>query len=99
MMYSYEIRDRFLKTFSHAGFKQSQPLSLLQPSITTSLLFSVGFVDVMKAIAGNAVELDRAATVQRCFRHFDMYRVGDGRHLSFFEMAGVWTSRPFGPKR
>ncbi|MGH9858350.1 MAG: alanine--tRNA ligase-related protein, partial [Acidobacteriota bacterium] len=75
------------------GFRQSQPLSLLQPTITTSFLFSVGFVDVMEAIAGNAVELDGAATVQRCFRHFDMDRVGDGRHLSFFEMGGVLRCR------
>jgi alanyl-tRNA synthetase len=92
-MNSGEIRDCFLETFIEAGFRQSQPLSLLQPTITTSFLFSVGFVDVMEAIAGNAVELDGAATVQRCFRHFDMDRVADGRHLSFFEMAGVLRCR------
>ena len=78
-----------METFAKAGFRSSQPLSLLQPSISTSFLFSVGFVDVMDAIAGNAVNLDGAATLQRCFRHFDMERVSDGRHLSFFEMAGA----------
>jgi alanyl-tRNA synthetase len=92
-MNSGEIRDQFLETFSQAGFRKSPPLSLVQPTITTSFLFSVGFVDVMEAIAGNAVELDGAATVQRCFRHFDMERVSDGRHLSFFEMAGVLCCR------
>ena len=88
-MNSIEVRDRFLETFSEAGFRKSPPLSLVQPSITTSFLFSVGFVDVMEAIAGHAVEMDGAATVQRCFRHFDIERVSDGRHLSFFEMAGA----------
>jgi alanyl-tRNA synthetase len=88
-----DIRDRFMETFAKAGFRSSQPLSLLQPSISTSFLFSVGFVDVMDAIAGNAVDLDGAATLQRCFRHFDMERVSDGRHLSFFEMAGALRCR------
>jgi alanyl-tRNA synthetase len=89
IMKPVDIRDQFVETFAKAGFRRSQPLSLLQPSISTSFLFSVGFVDVLDAIAGNAVELDGAATLQRCFRHFDMERVSDGRHLSFFEMAGA----------
>lgn len=90
------IRARFLELFADAGFRNSPGLSLVQPSIKTSFLFSVGFVDVLAAIAGKATELDGAATVQRCFRHFDVERVGDDRHLSFFEMAGAlrcsgWT--------
>ena len=95
-MRQVNVRDGFLDVFANAGFRKSPGLSLLQPSIKTSFLFSVGFVDVLAAIAGNATELDGAATVQRCFRHFDVDRVGDGRHLSLFEMAGAlrcsnWT--------
>lgn len=86
---SSNLRSQFIEVFGGAGFRESKPLSLVQPSIKTSFLFSVGFVDVLSAIAGNATELDGAATVQRCFRHFDVERVGDDRHLSFFEMAGV----------
>jgi len=83
------VRDRFLNVFGKAGFRHSHALSLVQPSIKTSFLFSVGFVDVIKAIAGDDTELDGAATVQRCFRHFDIKRVQDGQHLSLFEMAGA----------
>ncbi len=87
-----DVREAFLDAFAEAGFRRSAPLSLLQPSIKTSFLFSVGFVDVIAAVAGQTPELDGAATVQRCFRHFDMDRAGDGRHLSFFEMAGALES-------
>ncbi len=88
-MQQVNVRDRFLDVFSQAGYRHSPALSLVQPSIKTSFLFSVGFVDVIEAIAGNATELDGAATVQRCFRHFDITRVRDGQHLSLFEMAGA----------
>jgi alanyl-tRNA synthetase len=84
-----DIRERFLDAFGAAGFRRSPALSLLQPTIKTSFLFSVGFVDVLDAVAGKSVHLDGAATVQRCFRHFDMSRVADETHLSFFEMAGA----------
>lgn len=84
-----DIRERFLDAFGAAGFQRSPALSLLQPTIKTSFLFSVGFVDVLDAIAGKSVHLDGAATVQRCFRHFDMDRVSDETHLSLFEMAGA----------
>jgi alanyl-tRNA synthetase len=84
-----DVRGHFLKTFAEAGFRRSPALSLLQPSIKTSFLFSVGFVDVLDAIAGKSPDLDGAATVQRCFRHFDVERVSDDRHLSLFEMAGA----------
>lgn len=84
-----DVRAGFVAAYREAGFRIAEPLSLVQPSITTSFLFSVGFVDVVAAIAGGASSLDGAATVQRCFRHFDIDRVDDGRHLSFFEMAGA----------
>jgi alanyl-tRNA synthetase len=84
-----DVRNDFLETFAEAGFRRSPALSLLQPSIKTSFLFSVGFVDVLEAIAGRSPDLDGAATVQRCFRHFDVERVSDDRHLSLFEMAGA----------
>jgi alanyl-tRNA synthetase len=84
-----DVRNDFLETFAEAGFRRSPALSLLQPSIKTSFLFSVGFVDVLDAIAGRSPDLDGAATVQRCFRHFDVERVSDDRHLSLFEMAGA----------
>ena len=84
-----DIRERFLDAFGAAGFQRSPALSLLQPTIKTSFLFSVGFVDVLDAVAGKSVHLDGAATVQRCFRHFDMDRVSDETHLSLFEMAGA----------
>jgi alanyl-tRNA synthetase len=84
-----DVRNDFLEAFAEAGFRRSPALSLLQPSIKTSFLFSVGFVDVLDAIAGKSPDLDGAATVQRCFRHFDVERVSDDRHLSLFEMAGA----------
>jgi alanyl-tRNA synthetase len=84
-----DARHAFVDTFADAGFRRSEPLALLQPGIATSFLFSVGFVDVLAAVAGDAAELDGAVTLQRCFRHFDVERTADDRHLSLFEMAGA----------
>jgi hypothetical protein len=50
-----DIRERFLDAFGAAGFQRSPALSLLQPTIKTSFLFSVGFVDVLDAVAGKSV--------------------------------------------
>lgn len=84
-----QVRSRFLDTFAAAGFRHTPPLSLLQPQMKTSFLFSVGFIDVLEAVAGGSPEFDGAATIQRCFRHFDVERVADDRHLSLFEMGGA----------
>lgn len=83
------VGTMFLRRCADTGYVVGRPTSLLQESIRTSFLFSVGFIDVMSVINGHSRELDRTAVVQRCFRHFDIDRVGDGRHLSFFHMAGA----------
>ena len=64
-----KIRNHFLDTFANSGFRYSQPLPLLQPIIPTSFLFSIGFVDVMEAVAGSSASLNRTPTLQRCFRN------------------------------
>ncbi len=90
------IREKFLQAFEQEGFRRIPGQSLLQPSIRTSFLFSVGFVDLLQVIEGSSVDRSNRTTIQRCFRHFDVEQVADDRHLSLFEMAGalscdVWS--------
>jgi alanyl-tRNA synthetase len=86
---SQEIGTQFTKFFASHGYPLTAERSLVQSTIRTSFLFSVGFIDVENVVLQRSVVPERFALTQRCFRHFDLDRVSDGRHLSFFRMAGA----------
>jgi alanyl-tRNA synthetase len=79
----------FIKYFNELGYKLTPPLSLLQEKIKTSFLFSVGYIDVLNNLDNPSNVKDHILSIQRCFRHFDLDKVFDGNHLSFFSMAGA----------
>jgi alanyl-tRNA synthetase len=88
-----EIAERCIEHYRRAGYEVAARESLLQPSIRTSFLFSVGFVDVETIVREEFSGPPRFVLVQPCFRHFDMERVGDNLHLSLFEMGGALCAK------
>lgn len=66
---------------------------MLHESIPMSFVMSAGLVQVESSLA--QISQDQASEyvlVQKCFRHFDLHRVGeDDIHLSLFEMPGAFV--------
>lgn len=92
-MNSLEIRNRFLDYYQKLGFSALPGASMLHPSIPMSFVMSAGLVQVESALSQTQLQAgDEVVLVQRCFRHFDIDRVGtDNTHLTLFEMPGAFV--------
>ncbi len=91
-----EVGQAFLRHYAGEGFKPIPGSSLQDPSVPMSFVMSAGLVQVETSARQYEGRLgDRYALVQRCFRHFDLDRIGDSDlHLSLFHMPGAFL---FGP--
>lgn len=89
---SEKIRYSFLDFFAKKGHKAVSSSSLI-PADPSVLLTTAGMQQFKKYYTG---ELDaqknfgvqRAVSIQKCFRTSDIDEVGDKTHLTFFEMMG-----------
>lgn len=65
---------------------------MLHDTIPMSFVMSAGLVQVESSLAQiNQNLVNRYVLIQKCFRHFDLDRVGqDDIHLSLFEMPGAF---------
>ena len=85
------IKKKWLDFYQSLGFKKIETASLVHPSFPTSFNMSAGLVQLDPRIRQkDKVEASKECLVQKCVRHFDIHKVGDSSHLSFFEMAAAF---------
>lgn len=91
-MNSQKLREKFIKFFERRGHKLLPPASLIQEG-DPSVLFTTAGVQQFKIFYQypNKAPAKRVITIQPCFRTSDIEEVGDGKHLTFFEMLGNFS--------
>ena len=100
-MKSSEIRSRFLKFFEARGHKIIPPSSLI-PENDPSVFFTTAGMQQFKKYYTNPESAEKElkgkniTTVQKCIRTGDIDEVGDGIHLTFFEMLGNFSFGGYG---
>lgn len=82
----------FLDYFRALGHHVMPSSSLVPENDPTVLLTTAGMQQMIPFMLGRAVPPSRRlASVQKCFRTTDIDKVGDERHLTFFEMLGNFS--------
>lgn len=91
-MSAQTIRELFVNYYGKMGFQLLPSAPIIDPSIPMSFVMSAGLIQVEKSLAKlEASNTDQYVLVQKCFRHFDLEKVGtDDYHLSMFEMPGAF---------
>jgi len=93
------LRDEWINFYNSLGYVTLKSAPLIHPLFPMSFNMSAGLVQLDPLIRGKKkVELLKQCVVQKCFRYFDLEKVGDDTHLSFFEMAGAFEIGKFNDK-
>lgn len=92
-MKTHEIRQAFINFYSAKGH-EFVPGSSTIPVGDPTILFTIAGMTQFKDVLSGAVarKHPRVTNSQKCIRAADLEDVGlDGRHLTMFEMLGVWS--------
>lgn len=85
-----DIRTLWKNYYKKAGYKEVPHDPLVHEAFPTSFNMSAGLVQLDSRIRSkNIMPKHEEVIVQQCVRNFDIAKVGDDSHLSFFEMAGA----------
>lgn len=85
------ITEQFLFFYNSKGVEILSSSPLIHPLFPISFNMSAGLVQLDHLLRSNdIIENKRMVVVQKCFRHFDVNKVTDYSHLSFFEMGGYF---------
>jgi alanyl-tRNA synthetase len=90
------IARQFVSFYQQTGVTRLQSAPLVHPVFPMSFNMSAGLVQLDELLRSSTkIELQKMVVVQKCFRHFDINRVTDFSHLSFFEMGGYFEVGKF----
>lgn len=87
-MKTHEVINKISNFFESRDYFQKESTTLISPAFSSSFNLSGAHYDVNR-IANYSDELKKDEAwymLDRTFRHSDIEKVGDGHHLSFFEM-------------
>jgi len=85
------IRQLWLNYYQNKGFKKIKSAPLVHPAFPRAFNMSAGLVQLDSRIrSAKKIKPSKECLVQKCVRYFDIPKVGDNSHLSFFEMAGAF---------
>jgi len=91
-MNSNQLKENYLEFFKKKGHKEIQNASLIPEHDPSVLFTTAGMHPLVPFLLGEKhPQGKRLVNVQRCLRTGDIDSVGDGMHLSFFEMLGNWS--------
>lgn len=91
-MTTKELRQKYLSFFESKGHTIIPGASLLPENDPTVLFTTAGMHPLVPYLLGEKHPAgNRLADVQKCIRTGDIDEVGDGWHLTFFEMLGNWS--------
>jgi len=86
-----DIRQKWLDYYQALGYKIIPSAPLVHPAFPTSFNMSAGLIQLDPKIRSpKKIKPLKECLIQKCVRHFDINKVGDNTHLSFFEMAGAF---------
>ncbi len=91
-MKASEIREKYMEFFEAEGHRRIGSASLVPENDPTVLFTTAGMHPLVPFLLGEAHPLgQRLVNCQKCVRTGDIDEVGDGVHLTFFEMLGNWS--------
>ncbi len=91
-MTAQELRKLYIEFFEKKGHKEIVSASLLPENDPSVLFTTAGMHPLIPYLLGEKHPLgNRLVDVQKCVRTCDIDQVGDGFHLTFFEMLGNWS--------
>lgn len=86
------LRQKFLDFFKEKGHSVIPSASLIPENDPSVLFTTAGMQPLVPYLQGQPHPMGkRLADVQKCLRTDDIEEVGDGVHLTFFEMLGNWS--------
>ena len=87
-----ELREMYLKFFEGKGHTVISGSSLIPQNDPTVLFTTAGMHPLVPYLLGEPHPAgNRLCNCQKCIRTGDIDKVGDGSHLTFFEMLGNWS--------
>ncbi|MDP2909233.1 MAG: alanine--tRNA ligase [Nanoarchaeota archaeon] len=91
-MKAKELKKRYLEFFKERGHAIMGSASLIPENDPTVLFTTAGMHPLVPFLLGEKHPLGKKlANCQKCIRTGDIDDVGDGSHLTFFEMLGNWS--------
>ena len=91
-MDAQELRDAYVKFFVDRGHTYIRSASLIPENDPTVLFTTAGMHPLVPYLLGEKHPGGkRLVNFQKCIRTGDIEEVGDGTHLTFFEMLGNWS--------
>ena len=94
-----DVKKEWTNYYRSLGYSLLQSAPLIHPLFPMSFNMSAGLVQLDPLIRGKKkIDLLKQCVIQKCFRYFDLDKIGDDTHLSFFEMAGAFEIGKFEDK-